>query len=221
MAGEASITVTPNGPYLVSGAELVVKTPYRTDAGEPLAWRTGPAIESGERYALCRCGGSERKPFCDGTHARVGFDGTETAIGTYAERARRYDGPGLTVHDDRGICEHAGFCGTAATNVWKMVKHSDSTDVRSQMIAMIERCPSGALSYSLDGGATDNEPDLPQRVAVTPDGPLFVTGGIPVTTSTGEELDPRNRRTLCRCGASKLKPLCDGTHAEVGFTHQP
>jgi CDGSH-type Zn-finger protein len=221
MADEASITVTLNGPYLVSGAELVVKTPYRTDAGEPLAWVTGPPIEAGERYALCRCGGSERKPFCDGTHARVGFDGTETTGGTYAERAKQYDGPGLTVHDDRGICVHASFCGTAATNVWKMVKHSGSTDVRSQMIAMIERCPSGALSYSIDGGATDNEPDLPQRVAVTPDGPLYVSGEIPVTTSTGAELEPRNRRTLCRCGASKTKPLCDGSHAEVGFTHRP
>jgi CDGSH-type Zn-finger protein len=221
MAPEASITVTPNGPYLVSGAELVVKAPHTTAGGEPLTWMTGPPIEAGERYALCRCGGSERKPFCDGTHARVGFDGTETASGTYAERAEQYDGPGLTVHDDRGICVHAGFCGTAATNVWKMVTHSAGTDVRSQMIAMIERCPSGALSYSLDGGATDNEPDLPQRVAVTPDGPLFVTGGIAVTTSAGTELERRNRRTLCRCGASKVKPLCDGSHVDAGFLHRP
>jgi CDGSH-type Zn-finger protein len=220
MATEVSITVTPNGPYLVSGAELVAKTPYETADGEPLAWVTGPPIEAGERYALCRCGGSERKPFCDGTHARVGFDGTETAGGTYADRAKQYDGPGLTVHVVRGICSHAGFCGTSATNVWKMVKHSASTDVRSQMIAMIERCPSGALSYSVDNGATDNEPDLPPRVAVTPDGPLFVTGGISVTASTGEALEHRNRRTLCRCGASKIKPLCDGSHAEAGFRHR-
>ena len=222
MKDEPSITVTPDGPYLVSGAPLVVKRPVHSDQGEPLAWITGPTISTKKRYALCRCGASDRKPFCDGTHARIGFDGSESATGTYAERAKAYDGPGLTVHDDRSICVHAGFCGTAATNVWKMVRHTDATDVRSQVVAMIERCPSGALTYAFTSDADANEPDLAAHVAVIPDGPLFVTGNVHVTKADGtEDIERRNRITLCRCGQSANKPLCDGTHKAVGFTHTP
>jgi CDGSH-type Zn-finger protein len=80
---------------------------------------------------------------------------------------------------------------------------------------MVERCPSGALTYQLDPG-TAVEPLLPEAIAVTDDGPLWVTGGIPVTAGDGE-LERRNRVTLCRCGHSDRKPLCDGSHKEAGF----
>lgn len=50
------------------------------------------------------------------------------------------------------------------------------------------------------------------------DGPLYVTGRIPVELADGEPFETRNRMTLCRCGASKSKPLCDGSHTESGFT---
>jgi CDGSH-type Zn-finger protein len=65
------------------------------------------------------------------------------------------------------------------------------------------------------------EPDLPQQVAVVADGPLWVTGGVSVQTSDGQILEQRNRVTLCRCGQSKNKPLCDGSHADAGFRHIP
>lgn len=221
MADDAAISIAPNGPYLVSGAPLVVRTPVHTAAGEPIAWEKGDRLETKERYALCRCGASEGKPFCDGSHARAGFDGTETAAGSYDDRAQAMEGPGITVRDDRSICVHAGFCGTVATNVWKMVGGSEATDTRLQMLAMIERCPSGALTYRFDGAAGDNEPDLPRQVAVVPDGPLVVTGGVPITRADGKPMEARNRVTLCRCGGSANKPLCDGTHKEIGFRHTP
>jgi 3-phenylpropionate/trans-cinnamate dioxygenase ferredoxin subunit len=60
---EAKVTVLPNGPYIVEGEV-------------PLEDGTGGRIEGAkEKYALCRCGASEKKPFCDGTHAKVGFKG--------------------------------------------------------------------------------------------------------------------------------------------------
>jgi CDGSH-type Zn-finger protein len=67
------------------------------------------------------------------------------------------------------------------------------------------------------------EPDLPQQVAITIemteagpiDGPLWVSGGIPVARSDGQPFETRNRVTLCRCGLSGNKPLCDGTHRHV------
>ena len=84
---------------------------------------------------------------------------------------------------------------------------------------MAHNCPSGALTLRAEG--TEVEPALPTEVVLVPDGPLWVTGGVTVTRSDGVALEPRNRVTLCRCGASSNKPLCDGSHADVGFQHSP
>lgn len=147
-----SITVTPDGPYLVSGTRLVWRLPAATDAGEPITWLTGPTLDEGGAYALCRCGQSSNKPFCDGSHKVVGFRGEEQAAGVYDDRAKRYVGTGIVVRDDRSICSHAGFCATAATNVWRMVADTARTDVRSQVIVMIERLPVGGAHVRARGG---------------------------------------------------------------------
>lgn len=215
---EPQITSAENGPYLVSGrVPLRRRGAVVSEHGEPLTWKTGSEVETEDRYALCRCGQSGNKPFCDGTHARQGFDGTESApADTYDARRTTYAGTGIDVHDDRGICVHAGFCGNQVSNVWKMSEKTDDTVVRGQVMAMIERCPSGALTFEVDGEAI--EPVLPAEIAVIADGPLWVTGGISIERADGEPVETRNRVTLCRCGASKNKPLCDGSHKEVGFT---
>ena len=217
MNDEQSITVLPAGPYLVSGGvPVTAKQPIMSEHGEPLTWRTDSAEEVQETAVLCRCGSSSNKPYCDGTHARTDWDSTERAPeGTYAERAKSYGGEGIDVIDDRPICVHAGFCGNQVTNVWKMAAQTGDSRIRAQAMAMIERCPSGALTYQVDGETV--EPDLPVEVAVIPDGPLWVSGGIEITTSDGEPLERRNRVTLCRCGQSASKPLCDGSHKEAGF----
>jgi hypothetical protein len=80
---------------------------------------------------------------------------------------------------------------------------------------MIERCPSGALTYEVDGEQI--EPDLPEQIAVIPDGPLWVSGGLEIERSDGTTLETRNRVALCRCGQSGSKPLCDGSHKDAGF----
>ena len=219
-AARPTIEVSEDGPYVVSaGVPLRRRSPVTSERGEPVAWRSGEVLADGsdpDGYALCRCGGSSDKPFCDGTHAD-GFDGAEAApTDAYADRARDYPGTGADVHDDRGICSHAGFCATKARNVWKMTQQSDDTDVRSQMVAMVERCPSGALTWSADGEAV--EPAVPVQVSVVPDGPLVVTGAPVVSRADGQPIESRNRMALCRCGRSSIKPLCDGTHQKVGFT---
>jgi CDGSH-type Zn-finger protein len=215
------ITTRPNGPFLVSGElPLVQRSPIETEFGEPIAWSSPqpiPVPTPGASYALCRCGGSSNKPFCDSTHKTIGFDGSD---GERADDRRDYSGTQLVVRDDRGLCTHAGFCGDRVTNVWKMVRNTADTAVRSRVVAMVERCPSGALTYAFEPGQADNEPALPQQVAVTPDGPLWVTGAVPVVGASGDELPRRNRMTLCRCGASRRKPLCDGTHKDIGFQHR-
>lgn len=216
-AAEQKIRVRRGGCLMVTGGiPLVRKAPVVTEHGEPIAWKRGETIQTEETYFLCRCGNSSNKPFCDGTHKTADWDPTEAApTGAYADRAKPYEGTGIVVRDDRGICTHAGFCGLRDTNVWKMAPKTDDTQMRSLVAAMVERCPSGALTYELDGAPV--EPDLPREIALTPDGPLWVTGGITVERSDGEPLEVRNRMTLCRCGLSKRKPLCDGSHKEAGF----
>lgn len=219
MSEQPSITSRPGGPLLVTGAVPVVrKTAVHSEHGEPLAWKSSGALTDSEVYALCRCGHSAAKPFCDGSHAREGFDGVDTAdASSYDERARTLGGTGITVRDDRSICVHAGFCGNRVTNVWKQTRETDDSIVRLAVINEVEKCPSGAITYRFDGDDDDTEVDRRTEIAAIDDGPLWVTGHITVTTADGTELETRARVTLCRCGHSGNKPLCDGSHKEAGF----
>lgn len=218
------IVIEKNGPYWVQGdVPLVRKTQVVSEYGEPLTWEKEGAIETEEgEYWLCRCGQSRNKPFCDSSHRRVRFDGTETAdAGATADRQETFrGGTRLVVKKDRTLCMEAGFCGMREAEIAEYVPATDDTQVRSLVIAMVERCPSGALTYRIEAAAPDVEPDLPRQIADTTEitsggpiaGPLWVTGGIPIERSDGQPFETRNRVTLCNCGASSIKPLCDGTH---------
>ena len=217
---EPTITSRPGGPLMVKGdLPILPKTAVHSEHGEPLAWKTGESMTDRAAYALCRCGDSENKPFCDGTHTAAGFEGADTCdASTYDERASELGSNGITVRDDRSICVHAGFCGNRHTNVWKQAKDMSESTVRLAVINEVEKCPSGAITYRFEGDDSDTEPDYPTQIGVITDGPLWVTGGVSITTSEGIELERRNRVTLCRCGQSANKPLCDGSHKEAGFT---
>jgi CDGSH-type Zn-finger protein len=206
---------------------LVRKTQVVSEYGEPLTWKTGETIETARVYALCRCGQSSKKPFCDGTHARIDFDGTESADtrGTATRQVIYAGGTGIVVKCDVSLCTGSGFCANRITDIPRMVPDTDDTQVRAQVMAMIERCPSGSYVYLIEEGGADIEPDLPRQVAVTTEimlgspiaGPLWVTGNIPIERADGQPLETRNRVTLCHCGRSRSKPLCDGTHRKTGI----
>jgi len=220
---EKKIVTQENGPYRVYGdIPLVRKTQVVSEHGEPLTWRKERAIKATGTYDLCRCGQSGDKPFCDMTHLDVDFDGTETAdTRQTAERQVTYEGGvNIVVKRDHSLCSESGFCANRITSIEKMVPHTDDTLVRAQVMAMVERCPSGSFIYSIQEGGDEIEPDLPQQIAVTTEitsdgpiaGPLWVTGNIPIERADGKPLEMRNRVTLCCCGLSKNKPLCDGAH---------
>lgn len=214
---EFSITVREDGPYVITGGvPLTKKSIVYSELHEPLTWLKTETLDSEQTYKLCRCGASSRKPFCDGTHRHIGFNGREhPPTMPTKKRQQRINGDHVTVTDDQALCMHAGFCGNRIEKVWDMVPRSGDTRVRFSMIQMIERCPSGRLGYELEG--TTVEPDLPHAIAVVKDGPYWVTGHVPVTLSDGRTLEVRNRVTLCRCGQSSRKPLCDGTHVAAKF----
>jgi CDGSH-type Zn-finger protein len=222
------IVVEANGPYRVEGGvPLIRKSVVTSEQGEPLTWKKGETLETEDPCWLCRCGHSKNKPYCDGTHRKVGFKGEETADETTsASRRRVLKGQGIEVHRDDFVCIQAGFCGTRFGNLQKMMNETGDIRIRSLVIAMVERCPSGSYTYTMNAGEPDVEPDLPKQIAATTEmtdegpimGPLWVTGGIPVERSDGVQLEVRNRVTLCRCGLTQMGPLCDGSHRDAHVT---
>ena len=222
---EQKIQIQPNGPYLVHGdTPLVRKQQVTSEHGEPMTWQKTEELETKETYALCRCGESNNKPFCDGTHVKTEFDGTETAAtDKYEDRKIVHDNStGIVIKRDYSVCAESGFCGDRLANIEKLAELTDDSIVRAKVMAMIERCPSGSYTYALTEDAEDIESDLPRQIAVTTEmtsegpiaGPLWVTGEILVERADGQPMEVRNRVTLCRCGKSSNKPFCDGSHCK-------
>ena len=196
------------------------RTIVESQFGEPMTWRTTEDLGTREDAWLCRCGGSHTKPFCDDTHLSNGFIGAEAApTSNYDDRAESLGGAGMVIRKDQSICEHTGFCGNRFEGIRAMAASLDEDDTveRALLMAIIEHCPSGALTFKIAEDDVDVEPELRLGVGVTADGPYFVTGGVPVERSDGETFETRNRMTLCRCGGSAMMPLCDGTHRSNGF----
>ena len=108
----AQVRITSNGPYLVAGKLPLRKQTIGTNTeGESVEWVAAAAYPEQAQYALCRCGHSGHKPFCDGSHARVDFDGTETASRRpYLEQAQRIPGPAMSLTDVEALCASARFC---------------------------------------------------------------------------------------------------------------
>jgi CDGSH-type Zn-finger protein len=218
MTGE-KITILRNGPYLVTGGvPLVREYIISDDEGIAVRWEKGDAFPRQERYILCRCGRSQTMPYCDGTHARTGFDGTETAGRlAYREQAATFKGPGLVMTDAIKLCAIARFCERAG-DAWTLVERSADPAARDTAFQEIRDCPSGRLAaWDKDSGAP-REPVFAPSISVVEDrykqcrGPLWVKGGIPVVSAAGTLYEVRNRVTLCRCGRSANMPFCDGKH---------
>lgn len=223
----ARVRITKDGPYVVSGGLPLRKVTIGTDpAGESVRWTQGRAYQARQEYELCRCGHSGHKPFCDGSHARVGFDGTETASRRpYLEQAQRIEGSAMSLTDAPALCSFARFCDPHG-GVWRLVLQSDDAAVRAQFIRQTCDCPSGRLVAWDNATGRPLEPKHEPSVVLIEDpakgcaGPIGLRGGVPLVGADGFEYEVRNRVTLCRCGASKNKPFCDGTHVEIGFSDE-
>ena len=217
-ANKYKVKVTKNGPYLVSGGVPLSKQSMCVDAeGQCHGWQEDKKYPAQENYALCRCGHSQNKPFCDGTHAKIKFDGTEEADYTpYLKQASPIKGPGLKLTDAEGFCAGARFCHRAG-GTWELTEKSGHPDARQKAIEEACDCPSGRLVvWDKEGKAI--EPDFESSIVLVEDtqagkmGPIWVRGGIPVESAEGKTYEVRNRVTLCRCGNSSNKPFCDGRH---------
>ena len=205
------IVCLPNGPYYLLND-------MKRQAVPNLRRADGKACATVRGVALCRCGGSKNKPFCDGTHGTNGFKDKTLAKGKRPKRTS-YEGKRITIHDDRSICAHAGVCTERLKSVFRGDREPwidpDGAGMR-EIVATIKKCPSGALSYSI-GGVAQKADERRPLVTVTKDGPYAVTGGVALANVPFADGASPERYTLCRCGASRNKPFCDGSHWSVGF----
>jgi CDGSH-type Zn-finger protein len=218
------IKVTKDGPIIVSGGvPLARENIIPGDDGEPEKWEKGAADPVRDTYALCRCGASKDKPFCDGSHLEAGFDGAETAGREgYLERAERTIGPGVDLTWSAKLCAAARFC-HRGEEAWGYAERSDDPAALAAAVEEACNCPSGSLvAWDKKTGAAI-EPALEPSIGLVESpgsgtsGPIWVKGGIPVESAEGVEYETRNRATLCRCGRSGNKPFCNGTHVLTGF----
>jgi CDGSH-type Zn-finger protein len=218
----------PNGPYyLLNDMKPKIVENLQNSKGESLSTVTG--------VALCRCGASKNKPFCDGTHATISFssenkgtekDGSDEEKKVIKDKRKDYVGKKITVHDNRRICSHAAECVNNLPSVFRLNARPwidpDGANVE-EIINTIRKCPSGALSYSIDGIEHKDQNDRNPMVTVSKDGPYLITGDIELiggdannTIQFGDRAS-KEHYTLCRCGASNNKPFCDGMHKVINF----
>ena len=200
-----SIRPETGGPYIVRNLQKLSNS-----KGETLPVR--PIV------ALCRCGGSNIKPYCDGTHARLGFSSEKDPKRT-ADRLDRYESKEITVLDNRGTCCHFGNC----TDCLPTVFHHEGDpfvtadgDTADAIERVVRQCPSGALGFIRHGEVYEGEKREPE-IYVAGNASYYVRGGIEIEGDVMNAGALKEHYALCRCGHSKNKPFCDGTHWYVGF----
>ncbi|HHD83389.1 MAG TPA: hypothetical protein ENK93_00795 [Campylobacteraceae bacterium] len=199
-----SIKPRKDGPLMVSFEENVLFD----DAGNRIEAKSG--------VALCRCGASQNKPFCDGMHRKIGFS-SEREI--EQEKLQHYPGKKITIHFNRSICAGAARCVQGLPEVFHSGSGENWIDPdgaeAEKIVETIKTCPSGALSYEMEGKRFIDERKDPKIT-------LFKNGPYGVEAFALEETPPatngsKSKYTLCRCGASGNKPYCDYSHAKVDF----
>jgi CDGSH-type Zn-finger protein len=222
----AKIIIEKDGPYVVCGNLPLDKQIIRCSDkdGNPDQWEKGEVCKHQEKYALCRCGSSSNKPFCDGSHSNIHFKGTETASRKkYSEQAKKIDGPELVLKDAEELCAAARFCHKYG-GVWNLTKASNIPKAKEAAIREACNCPSGRLVVCNKKTGKPIEPKFKPSLSLVEDpdnevsGPIWVKGGVLIESEDGKKYEARNRVTLCRCGHSSNKPFCDGTHISAEFS---
>lgn len=137
---------------------------------------------------------------------------------------RVYAGDALEVHWEPRLCIHVKNCVRGLPGVfdpdarpWVDVDAAGADEIAATVLT----CPTGALHFRrLDGGAQEEAPEA-TTVEPRPDGPLFVRGRVRIVDAAGDLVREDTRLALCRCGGSRNKPFCDGSHRRIGFRTGP
>jgi len=196
----------PNGPILVNtGGE-----------GISIGRSDGEDLKAEGQVALCRCGESRNKPFCDGAHAAAGYSDENKCQN---DQVQDFAAPGITVHFNRSICSGAAACVHSLPAVFK----SDTADwihpaeaPVDEVIATVRKCPSGALTYTVDGRTEIKKVDE-ASIRIVKNGPYEIKGPVEIEAPRWSKNASKTNFALCRCGKSGNIPFCDYSHGEQGW----
>ena len=207
MADDDTPRIEPreNGPYMVRGLD-------------DLRGPDGAALECKPVMALCRCGHSSNKPFCDGSHGEVGFE-AEPQPADAAGTVHVYEGKRLTIRWNELTCSHAAKCVATSRDAFDPDRKPwiDPDRPEAVLKAACTACPSGALSWQETGGEASHGAPEGVAVRIAKDGPLEVMNLALEDDATWPEASNARQYVLCRCGASKNKPFCDGSHTGIDW----
>jgi CDGSH-type Zn-finger protein len=198
------IEARENGPLMVRGVTRMTGA-------------DGQPVDCKPVMALCRCGRSGNKPFCDGSHKEGFSDEKGTPAGR--DRLIAYEGAEATVFYNPMLCSHAAECGRLASHIFNPAQkpwvQPDKGSVE-ELAEVMAACPSGALSFRGADGMPDHRVTNRAEVTVEPNGPYWVQGVAPPELPGGDG-QTGNKYVLCRCGLSGNKPFCDGSHRDAGW----
>lgn len=202
-----SITEAKDGPLIVKRATRMV-------------YQDGSEVAVKPVMALCRCGKSANKPFCDGTHSEAGFQDRDDTAPEGPDRVFAYEGSEVTVTFNPRLCVHAAECGRIAQSVFNPAQKpwvQPDAGAPADIEAVVAACPSGALKMAPAGDPpADLFDEARATVTIQKDGPYWVQDADAPVPPQGEGMSPR-KFALCRCGMSGAKPYCDGSHRAKGW----
>jgi CDGSH-type Zn-finger protein len=200
-----TIDIMPDGPFIVNNLDVLENS------------KDGQ-IDCKKKVALCRCGASNNKPFCDGSHTKIGFTGVREA-NLKPSRDKEYAGIDISIFYNAVVCYHAKECVTNLPTVFDSDSrpwvNPNGSDAKS-IINVIKKCPSGALSYKI-GDIHTREFYNNKKIRIEKNGPYLIKGNIKLKLEDDLQPVAKDHYALCRCGASKNKPYCDGSHVKAGF----
>ena len=134
---------------------------------------------------------------------------------------KEYTNGEITVVWKSEVCSHSAICAKNLPNVfdpkarpWVKMDGDSSKNI----MEVINKCPSGALSYYQNNTGKEPSP-TPENliIEIAANGPLIVKGDITLRDANGNEVHRIKKTALCRCGASENKPYCDGAHKKIDF----
>lgn len=182
----------------------------------------GLQMEAGDKMALCRCGLSAKKPFCDGSHNGGGFSSasdTANIRNTPVTYDGDVEGTEVTVHYTPVLCSHAAECVNASGAIFDPTRKpwvKPEQGKMADLLAAVSNCPSGALRLEVLKTDPQHMVNGDVEVIVERNGPYRVKNVALDAVFNGSGAS-QTKFVLCRCGHSKNKPFCDGSHRDAAW----
>ncbi|MEL6523418.1 MAG: CDGSH iron-sulfur domain-containing protein [Pseudomonadota bacterium] len=194
---------------------------------EHISTVTGPdgPVEAKPVMALCRCGASQTKPFCDGSHTKIDFASApdhSKLRNASVDYTGTVDGVDVTISYTPVLCTHAAQCQARAVAVFNPKEKpwiQPEKGALPDILDVIAACPSGALRMSINGTEPQHMTTGDISLTIEKDGPYHVTNVVLDAEFNGVGAS-RAKYSLCRCGLSKNKPFCDGSHYDAKWSDE-